>query len=312
MISTDQVREAHEANLYELAIQYGARLRRATVTEYCGACVRCGGRDKFAVNVKKNIWNCRGCGVGGDPIAFVQHVDGVSFANAVGRITGTGGAWTPTPPKRPHPIAAPAMAATDYLEAAARIWNSAVPIANTAGFTYLANRGIDLTYVPNHGGLRFHPRCPWLGATTPCILGRYTDVLAGAPRGVWRRPIDGGKPKSLGPTGGCVIRLWPDEQVEHVLCLGEGVETTLAAATRILFRGARLAPAWAAGSASNMSNFPVLDGIAALTLLVDNDERGAGERASEICDIRWLTAGRETLRIMPEGVNTDFNDLVKP
>ena len=44
-----------------------------------------------------------------------------------------------------------------------------------------------------------------------------------------------------------------------------------------------------------MSNFPVLDGIAALTLLVDNDERGAGERASEICDIRWLAAGARSI-----------------
>jgi hypothetical protein len=32
---------------------------------------------------------------------------------------------------------------------------------------------------------------------------------------------------------GCVIRLWPDDMVELGLVLGEGVETTLAAATRI-------------------------------------------------------------------------------
>ena len=43
--------------------------------------------------------------------------------------------------------------------------------------------------------------------------------------------------------------------------LGEGVETTLAAATRIEHRGTLLQPAWAAGSAGNMAKFPVLTGI---------------------------------------------------
>ena len=60
--------------------------------------------------------------------------------------------------------------------------------------------------------------------------------------------------------------------------IGEGVETALAAATRITHRGEPLRPAWATGCADNMKRFPVIDGVARLIILVDND---ASETASE-------------------------------
>jgi hypothetical protein len=178
--------------------------------------------------------------------------------------------------------------------------------------------------VPDHGGLRWHPRCPWGLGTAPCIVARYTTAApveakpgelwrpaAIEPRGIWRRPLTGEKPRSLGPALGCVIRLWPDDAVESGLVLGEGVETTLAAATRITHRGTYLRPAWAAGSSSHMAAFPALSGIGALTLLVDHDEKGGGEDAARQCAIRWSDAGREVIRLMPGDLG-DFNDLVKP
>src|SRR5262249_48882181 len=151
--------------------------------------------------------------------------------------------------------------------------------------------------VPNYGGLRWHPRCPFDGGTKPCVLARYTTTLGNKPLGIWRRPIDGAKPRALGPTAGCVIRLWHDDAVEHGLVLGEGVETTLAAATRIEHRGTLLQPAWAAGSAGNIAKFPVLAGVEALTLLIDNDESGAGQSAGEECRVRWEAAGAEVTRL---------------
>lgn len=43
--------------------------------EHQGACPRCGGKDRFAVNRKKGVWNCRGCGAGGrDGIGLAAHV----------------------------------------------------------------------------------------------------------------------------------------------------------------------------------------------------------------------------------------------
>ena len=165
--------------------------------------------------------------------------------------------------------------------------------------------------VPDHGGLRWHPVCPWEAGTAPCVVARYTDAVTAEPRGIWRRPITGEKPRSLGPNAGCVIRLWPDDRVELAIVLGEGPETVLAAATRIVHRGTYLRPAWAAGSSGNMAAFPLLAGVQALTLLVDHDEKGGGERAAEQCAHRWCDAGREVIRLMPGDLG-DFNDLVKP
>src|ERR1700736_4543832 len=36
-----------------------------------GPCPICGGEDRFSVNFAKSVFNCRGCGMGGDTIKFV-------------------------------------------------------------------------------------------------------------------------------------------------------------------------------------------------------------------------------------------------
>lgn len=195
-------------------------------------------------------------------------------------------------------------------DAADRIWRHSYNLAGTAGESYLTRRGIVLDDVPNFGSLRWHPRCPWERGTAPCILTRFTDAITGEPRGIWRRPIDGGKPKTLGIMRGCVIRIWPDEDVTTGLALGEGVETTLFAATRLTHRNTLLRPAWAAGSAGNLETFPVLAGIEALTLLVDHDVSGTGQKAARACGKRWRDAGRDVTLLMPDALGTDFNDMV--
>jgi hypothetical protein len=91
--------------------------------------------------------------------------------------------------------------------------------------------------------------------------------------------------------------------------LGEGIETTLSAATRISHRNTLLQPAWAAGDAGHMRAFPVLSGIEALTLLVDHDANNAGQDAAAECAQHWKAAGREVTRLVPRAVNTDVNDL---
>jgi Protein of unknown function (DUF3631)/CHC2 zinc finger len=64
----------------------GIKLRGAV--ERVGPCPKCGGEDRFAINTKKGVWNCRGCGVGGDVIELVQHLDGVDFKTACATLTG--------------------------------------------------------------------------------------------------------------------------------------------------------------------------------------------------------------------------------
>jgi hypothetical protein len=208
---------------------------------------------------------------------------------------------------------------TEMLAAAEHIWRDSVAITGTPGTAYLAARGIDLDAVPDHGGLRFHPRCPWSADTTaPCIIARFTDAITGIPLGIRRRRIDAkNTPLSLGPTGGGVIRLSPDDEVTTGLVIGEGLETVLAAMTRIEHRGTQLRPAWACGSAGAMRTFPVLAGIEALTILVDADHldcrRGVypGQDAARGCAERWAAAYREVTLLTPRDLGVDFNDLVR-
>jgi phage/plasmid primase-like uncharacterized protein len=284
-------------------------------TELVGPCPVCAGTDRFGVNIRKQVFNCRGCQRGGDVIDLIMFLDSVSVAEAIATLTSE----QARPTRRPV-MAPPAVKVSNNgdderqrLEAARRIWSEAGPIKGTAGEAYFERRGIALGDVPNCGGLRFHSRCLWESGTAPCVVARFTDAITAAPRGIWRRPVDGGKPKSFGPMRGAVIRLWPDEDVTTGLVIGEGVETTLSAATRLMSRGTLLRPAWAAASAGNLENFPVLPGIEALTILADNDANERGQDAAKRCAVRWAQAGREVIKFTPHKTGCDFNDTaVRP
>jgi Toprim domain len=207
------------------------------------------------------------------------------------------------PPVKPYPHI--------NLREVERIWGQACT-NHPVIVAYFRSRGILLDEMPE-GALRFHPECPWLGLKIPCVLARYSDAVTGKPKGIWRRPVDGlNAPMTLGPMGGCVIRLWPDAQVGKRLVIGEGLETTLAAATRVAHRGQPLYPAWAMGCAGNMRRFQVLDSVEQLVILVDNDSSETGQKAGEECARRWSGAGREVIRLVPRKLDSDFNDLVKP
>jgi hypothetical protein len=64
----------------------GIRLRGRI--ERVGPCPLCGGQDRFSINIRKQVWNCRGCSKGGDVIAFVQFLDGISFREACAQLLG--------------------------------------------------------------------------------------------------------------------------------------------------------------------------------------------------------------------------------
>jgi putative DNA primase/helicase len=198
------------------------------------------------------------------------------------------------------------------------IWADACPgISSTPAMGYMVNRGIDPAKLPADLGLslRWHPSCPWEQGKHGCMLGLMTDAVTGEPKAIHRTAITSAgrkvDKKMLGPSAGCVVRLWPDDAVSTALVLGEGIETTLAAATRIDYRNTHLIPAWAACSAGSMAKFPVLSGIECLTLLVDNDKSGAGQRAAAECSDRWTSADREVIRLIPDIQGQDFNDIVR-
>src|SRR5262249_7229255 len=73
----------------------GIMMKRAG-RELVGPCLVCGGTDRFAVNIGKQVWNCRGCAKGGDVIDLVQHLDGTTFRKAVKTLSGEQSRPTPT------------------------------------------------------------------------------------------------------------------------------------------------------------------------------------------------------------------------
>jgi hypothetical protein len=65
----------------------GIKLKRTGI-EHVGPCPKCGGEDRFAINVAKQVFHCRGCDIGGDVIKLVEHLDGVDFIAACTALTG--------------------------------------------------------------------------------------------------------------------------------------------------------------------------------------------------------------------------------
>ena len=64
--------------------------------ELIGPCPQCGGDDRFGVNLKKQIFNCRQCGAAGDVIDLVKLLDGSDFTDAATTLAGE------PPPNKPN------------------------------------------------------------------------------------------------------------------------------------------------------------------------------------------------------------------
>jgi Toprim domain len=179
---------------------------------------------------------------------------------------------------------------------------------------FLERRGLEMTDGVSPRALLYHPQCPFRDdagneVIHHALIGLYRDVLTDKVRAISRRPLtrDGqslGKPVSLGPAGGCAIKLTTDEYVCEGLHLAEGVTSALAAAML------GLVPIWATGGTGNMAQFPVLPGIDTLTIIADNDKSGAGQAAANTCFDRWKEAGREVWNIVPDVPGADIADIV--
>jgi phage/plasmid primase-like uncharacterized protein len=98
MIAADLIERARDADLLATAQALGARLKRVTRTELAGPCPVCNGTDRFSVNVKQQVWHCRGCAKGGGAISLVSHVRELNFRQAVAFLTGEN-----TTPNPQHP-----------------------------------------------------------------------------------------------------------------------------------------------------------------------------------------------------------------
>jgi hypothetical protein len=141
------------------AVSIESEIKRRNITlckqgggELVGPCPVCGGADRFAVNTKKRCWNCRHCGVGGNVVALVQHLDGVDFRKAIETLVGNTARATPKPvPKRRDDGSDDKQRVSN----ASWLWSQRKPISEgTPPALYLRKRGYTglipatLGYVP--------------------------------------------------------------------------------------------------------------------------------------------------------------------
>lgn len=296
MIAAELISQAGAVDIMTAAERLGANLKRVTSTERAGACLVCGGSDRFAVNIQKQAWHCRGCNQGGNVISLVQHVHGCNFREAVACLTGEDA--TPAL-ARGRPAAGPATDNGDNREKALALWREGDDPRPTVVKLYLNSRALELDDDLAGEVLRWHPR---IGA----MLGLFRNILTGEPQAISRTFLDReGKKlgrKFLGPVAGAAIMLDAFDEVLEGLHAGEGVETCMAA------RQLRLRPCWALGSAPAVAAVPVLGGVECLTLLRENDQ--ASKRACEACAARWHAAGREVFINQPTA-GKDLNDAIR-
>jgi hypothetical protein len=273
--------------------------------ERCGPCPICGGRDRFSINVVKQVWNCRGCSKGGDVLDLVQHLDGADFKKAVQTLAGTERRPI-VPVKMPATSSRAASASSKCIvdvtfagvaentERALRLWDDASPI-ETLARKYLKRRGLEP--LDDDRVVRFHRSCPFDGSRHVCLLALYRDIHTNEPKAISRTAIDVDGNKigrmALGPVRGCAIKIDADENVEYGLTVGEGLETCLAG------RELGLRPIWSLGSANAIRQFPVISGIDALTILAETDDKGANAKAIRECGNRWTAADQDVIVATP-------------
>jgi DNA primase len=126
MIAADDIARARSVPIEDEIRRRGIPLKRQGA-ELVGPCPVCGGRDRFGVNNRKRVFNCRGCGVGGDVITFVQHVDGCGFVVALKTLNGGGAIRTPT--SQPQTSRRPARKDDqDNAAKATWLWSQCKPI----------------------------------------------------------------------------------------------------------------------------------------------------------------------------------------
>jgi putative DNA primase/helicase len=320
MIAADALDRARSVRIEDALCQRSIKLS-AKGGSLSGPCPICGGTDRFAVSLKKQAFNCRGCGGrGGDAIALVQFLDGLSFREAVEALCG-GRSQSPAHYAGPAPADSLSPARPDCFDdgnqkRAGDIWRAAVDPRGTLVHAYLEYRKLDLPDEAAGTVIRFHPSCWFRKEHHPAMVCLVRNIATNEPQAIHRTALtpDGiairrnGKTfrMSLGPVSGGAVKIGLDEAVTMGLCIGEGVETCLAGRQM----GLHLRRVWSLINTGGIASFPLLPGIEGLHLFKENDANRASAKAVEACARRWHAAGRDVLVVKPDTGN-DLNDELR-
>lgn len=280
-----RVDEAKGIPVAEVLDRLGVVGLRTTGCERVGPCPLCGGRDRFGVNLRTTLFQCRKCGIkGGDQIALVQQIQGLGFKDALQWLCGDAPASIDPQEiarRRAKAEAAARAQAADAdryreraIRAARKIWDKGRPGAQGVVRAYLLARGFSPAMLPElPRDLRFiveHPYSKLIGGklvtvqTGPCMIAavrapdgsvmavHQTWVDSDPPHGKAKIVYQGETlPSKLvrGSKKGGAIRLHTPERFD-TLVMGEGIETTLSA---LVARPYPNAAYWAGVDLGNMS-----------------------------------------------------------
>ena len=247
-IPSSTVEFARSVSVADIIDAHGVHLRGQGFYEKVGPCPVCGGDDRFAINTRKGVFNCRGCGVGGDAISLEQFLTGHNFHAAVaalaGGTNGPSAEYQTRPAKSDADIKSKSYARKQCAKAR-HLHSLSRPAIYSVVASYLRTRGIT-TITPS------------IRALTK-LSGAVSMLVA---YGQWGEPVtaihqtflkaDGsGKADitpnkiSIGAPMGRALILAPFNETRR-LAITEGVEDAL-----VVFQATGIA-AWAAGSAAYM------------------------------------------------------------
>ena len=253
-VPADQIEAARQHDILAVAHRF-VILKKIGANEYAGACPGCGGVDRFGVNTRKQVFNCRGCGAKGDVIALVRLACGVSFAEAVEDLAGEETRPVRPTPRKPDP--APTDDAAQRRKAA-WLWAHRAALAGSIAEAYLREaRGCGGRLPATLGFLRpakpeHHPALiaafAMPGEVEPGVLEEPASVGSVhltllKPDGSGKAPVKPGK-IAVGAHSSVPIVVAPVNDLLG-LAICEGVEDALTAAAIGL-------GAWAAGGATFM------------------------------------------------------------
>jgi hypothetical protein len=168
----DRIAEAKRMGMAEVMQRLDLTALKRAGVEWIGPCPICGGDDRFSINTRKEVFQCRKCDGKGDAIGLVRFVMGLDFPGAL--------EWLCGPVQQ---ISAEERARRDKRDAenakrkeaeaaayrkraiadAKRIWDAGLPADNSPVAAYLALRGITAGALPRLPiCLRFAPDLPYM------------------------------------------------------------------------------------------------------------------------------------------------------
>ena len=287
-LTDTRLEESKRISMREIVDKLGLAGLRPAGQELVGPCPVCGGNDRFAINTRTHLSNCRKCGLrAGDQVGLVMEVQGLKFTDALKWLMGDPVAIDETElarrreryRKQKEKDEADAARYRQYsIAAGKRIWNEASGEAAADLWTYLVRRGLPSRLASELAPvLRYAPALPYVRkigrdnvtlhtgpAMVAKIMGFSTDFIGA--HCTWLDPTRPGK-KALIETRKEDNRdkPWPAKLIKGsmkggaitltnrrapVLVVGEGIETTL---TAMAYSGLEDADFWAGVSLGNMS-----------------------------------------------------------